>query len=129
MYAVLLLCLTVTTSVVSISAGCPVKRCEWFPWETWSDCSSTCGGGTRWRYRLICCKAELSDDIRACISNCNYDMSYYRNNRDEYGPCNQVCFNGGTFTQQAGNCACHDFYDGDCCEKCTYVFVKDIFLK
>lgn len=127
MYAILLLCLIVTTSIVLISADCPVK-CEWLPWEPWLECSRICAGGIRWRFRPICCRADLASDIEACMTDCKYDSSYSYSGHSERGFCNQFCYNGGSFIQQTsfhGICQCHGFTYGVCCENGTYfTFIK-----
>eukprot|EP00913_Durusdinium_trenchii_P012689 g11915.t1 len=33
--------------------GCEEKDCVWGPWDTWSGCSCTCGGGTMRRNRQV----------------------------------------------------------------------------
>jgi len=81
----------------------------WAPWENWSGCSRTCGGGTKTRYRYRCCDKGKSQN---CI---------------EYSNCPELCLNSGTFDTQ---CYCTDEFFGTCCEegKPKHCFVMYILL-
>ncbi|WAR31807.1 hypothetical protein MAR_034349, partial [Mya arenaria] len=96
-----------------VQAGCPGEICEFFPWESWSKCSTTCGVGSRKRFRHICCKGSLRDDRAACYSDCGKDVNdqslYY-----DYSACNNLCFNGGTVL--TNRCDCPVTHYGSCCE-------------
>lgn len=68
---------------VFINGECQNNLCEWEPWEPWSSC--TCEGGTRKRYRSLCCLTSLieSKDKDACKKACGKTSDGYR----EYGDC------------------------------------------
>ena len=61
------------------TGGCPVN-CKWGPYETWSSCSKTCGGGYKSRSRQVDtpasnegqpCKGDVTQ-IEACNTQiCN----------------------------------------------------------
>ncbi|XP_052788825.1 uncharacterized protein LOC128223590 [Mya arenaria] len=104
---------TYVTGPKFVQADCPVSRCQWFPWKSWSDCSRTCGGGTRSRSRLFCCKSNLASDIAACLSDCGRDPND-RSGFHDYGKCNTWCYNGGTVS--TNGCNCPDLYYGYCCD-------------
>ncbi|XP_053396792.1 uncharacterized protein LOC123551182 [Mercenaria mercenaria] len=102
---------------IHLSFGsCPIGRCNWFPWESWSSCSRTCSGGLQSRLRWICCESSLANDIDACLDNCRISHSTYVNDGREIAVCNPYCYNGGTFVQR-GYCTCPDVYYGTCCEQ------------
>ncbi|XP_060571632.1 sushi, von Willebrand factor type A, EGF and pentraxin domain-containing protein 1-like isoform X2 [Ruditapes philippinarum] len=96
---------------------CPshISRCEWFPWNAWSDCSRSCAGGTRKRDRLFCCNAELVHEMRLCMADCNMDYDYHSQFFDESESCNTYCYNGGTYILN-GYCSCTNRYKGQCCK-------------
>ena len=103
---------------VDVKAGCSggVSRCNWTPWKSWSECSRTCGGGTRYRHRHYCCKASLAGDIKACLENCVRSMSYYFSHNSETQSCNTWCYNNGKMDRFI-SCTCSDPVYGTCCEK------------
>jgi len=75
------------------------------PWQNWSGCSRTCGGGTRTRNRYRCC--DLGK-VQKCTEN---------------GNCSELCLNSGTFDTQ---CRCTDEVFGTCCEEGKRCFVRYI---
>ncbi|KAM9331008.1 complement component C6 [Gastrophryne carolinensis] len=74
--------------------------CERYPWNPWSACSRTCGGGTQIRFR-----------------NINYDDYYYKNNCDnmckkqESRSCNEQLCN-------VVNCLLGDYGPWSDCDPC-----------
>ncbi|KAG8556198.1 hypothetical protein GDO81_017962 [Engystomops pustulosus] len=51
---------------------CNTNKCpsdgNWGPWEAWSKCSATCGGGQQIRTRL-CKHVEESNSVRSCLGD------------------------------------------------------------
>lgn len=91
--------------------------CYWGSWEAWSACTRTCGGGRRYRDRLVWHKdVPECDGFECCTSN---DRGY------EYIACNTVCQNGGSFSYTTGmiqysnygKCICTSGQYGTCCEQ------------
>jgi hypothetical protein len=107
----------ITLLYADVEADCLGEgRCNWEPWKAWSACSRTCGGGTRSRSRLYCCKASLASDISACLRDCYHDLDYYYRYNSESKVCNQQCYNGGSINWN-NDCICSDIFYGTCCEK------------
>jgi len=94
--------------------SCPT-RCRWNPWDPWSECSRTCGGGRQYRYRSYCCKSSLAHDIEACLNNCGRDVSEYYDGYRETQNCNTWCYNGGTIGSYG--CQCPDVFYDFCCSQ------------
>jgi len=94
--------------------SCPT-RCRWNPWDPWSECSRTCGGGRQYRYRTYCCKSSLANDIEACFNNCGRDVSEYYDGYRETQNCNTRCYNGGTIGTYG--CQCPDVFYDFCCSQ------------
>ncbi|XP_060576865.1 uncharacterized protein LOC132734171 [Ruditapes philippinarum] len=107
----------------NVEAGCPgdVGICNWTPWKSWSNCIMTCGGGTKSRYSLYCCKSSLANDINACIRDCNHTMDYYYKYRYETQLCNTICYNGD-YQYWNNICNCSDAFYGTCCgQECPHI--------
>ncbi|XP_060571633.1 sushi, von Willebrand factor type A, EGF and pentraxin domain-containing protein 1-like [Ruditapes philippinarum] len=100
---------------LSVSLDCPGNNglCEWITWSSWSDCSRSCGGGTRKRDRNTCCKAELAPHLRVCLADCGISYDHYINSIYASESCNNYCYNGGTY--RYGYCRCRIGYKGTCC--------------
>ncbi|KAL3856722.1 hypothetical protein ACJMK2_011445 [Sinanodonta woodiana] len=95
--------------IAIVLSGHPCSnRCEWLPWEE-TSCSVTCGGGTSFRTRELCCPSELKVDD--CIKYCSKSFSGF----SDFGTCNELCYNGGSYF--SGTCQCLPEYDGRCCLK------------
>ncbi|KAK3589122.1 hypothetical protein CHS0354_017088, partial [Potamilus streckersoni] len=67
----------------------------------------SCGGGTRYRSRELCCKSGLEWD--ACVRDCGLSDSGSRDSSD----CNTVCYNDGSY--DGGSCHCRPEWAGYCC--------------
>lgn len=104
-------------------ADCVNDACDWEPWQSWSPCSKTCGGGIRYRGREFCCEAEWMFRDRTgdyCRSHCGVTIDGHH----QYERCNAFCLHGGElvviFPHADGYCECEDGYHGDCCEHSRY---------
>ena len=95
--------------VVPSGEPCSVQ-CDWLSWNTWSNCTESCGGGHRVRYRSLCCPTYLGS-WHACVDFCGHQSS----DGQEDGYCNEFCENGGTHTRLHG-CSCSYGYIGGCCQ-------------
>lgn len=85
--------------------------CNWTTWLSWAECSKTCGGGTRYRSRRLCCQNDwLARGLDYCVTQCNRDSAGFR----ERSTCNAFCYNSGTMT--FGFCSCRNGYYGSCCQ-------------
>ncbi|XP_061172865.1 CUB and sushi domain-containing protein 3-like [Saccostrea echinata] len=108
-YRDILLLLTVTISTDVFCGYAPTWDacgCRWADWMAWSDCSRTCGGGRRYRTREVWIRTDkCSLDFNNCATD---DMG------SDYGDCNNICYNGGTFTT-SGYCSCVTGWYGSCC--------------
>ncbi|KAK3587125.1 hypothetical protein CHS0354_006768 [Potamilus streckersoni] len=94
--------------VIIVSGTSCSNRCEWLSWEEYR-CSQTCGGGTFYRSRSLCCPSELQ--VNECLTYCGKTSSGFH----EYGNCNEICYNGGNY--YSGSCHCLPEYDGICCSE------------
>lgn len=94
-------------------------ECSWGSWAAWSDCTRTCGGGSRYRDRIVWVR-----DVPECagFEYCaTADMAY------DFNACNTVCQNGGSFVYitgmirypNYGQCVCTSGKYGTCCEQST----------
>lgn len=85
--------------------------CKWLPWEAWSQCSASCGGGYRYRTRKVWHYKYRPgcETFETCASN---DMG------SEYDyACNAVCDHG---TYSGGWCRCPAGWHGRCCSNRMY---------
>eukprot|EP01060_Flectonema_neradi_P036122 TRINITY_DN686_c0_g2_i1.p1 TRINITY_DN686_c0_g2~~TRINITY_DN686_c0_g2_i1.p1 ORF type:complete len:1182 (+),score=191.16 TRINITY_DN686_c0_g2_i1:60-3605(+) len=79
---------------------CP-SDCVFSDWSSWSECSISCGGGSRRRYRDILqhnqgsgspCPAELVETEPCNLHSCGADCSV--TSWSNWGPCSVVCEGG-----------------------------------
>ncbi|XP_069125355.1 protein eyes shut-like [Argopecten irradians] len=84
--------------------------CRWGSWQSWSDCTRSCGGGTHRRERQVWNHNwPECEGFTACATG---DMAF------DHRACNNFCYNGGTV--RSGYCRCPDGWRGTCCgEKVT----------
>ncbi len=59
----------------SYGTGTPVYRLEWDSWLPWSGCSLTCGGGTRYRFK-ICKPAPDNMTSYNVTSECSQELGH-----------------------------------------------------
>ncbi|KAL3858360.1 hypothetical protein ACJMK2_012953, partial [Sinanodonta woodiana] len=103
--------LLITMAFVCTANGiCPPNITEgsYGLWSTWSNCSTTCGGGTQWRSKGLCCPT-VNGSLVDCRSTYNLTevIMYDTTN------CSQTCIHG---KYVSGKCACTDGYTGPCCD-------------
>ncbi len=58
----------------SYGTATPVYRLEWDSWLPWSGCSLTCGGGTRYRFKI--CKPAPDNMTSYMSSECNQELGH-----------------------------------------------------
>lgn len=88
-------------------------NCKWVTWDSWSDCSASCGGGIRYRSRLIRFKNDPKCGVENCVKGGGRECRY----------CNTKCYHG---TYSDNGCSCHSGWTGSCCSNRKY-FVTYIF--
>ncbi|XP_056016064.1 cartilage intermediate layer protein 1-like [Ostrea edulis] len=85
----------------------------WTLWDTWSDCSATCNGGTRTRQRY-CVNPPPQNGGRNCVGTVQESESC---NPFTCPNCNRRCPWGGTLSDDCSTCKCS--------ESAVFGFVKD----
>lgn len=88
-------------------------NCKWVIWDLWLDCFVFCGGGIRYRLRLIQFKNDLKCGVENCVKGGGCECRY----------CNIKCYYGMYFDN---GCSCYCGWIGFCCSNCKY-FVIYIF--
>lgn len=84
--------------------------CFWGVWTEWSDCSTTCGGGTRYRDRMV-----WHDDVPECDG---FEFCASADMGSENNECNTFCENGGTYFESICSCLPGNF--GRCCDESKF---------
>ena len=105
--------------ITSERGECHTSLCTWENWEEWSSCSRTCGGGgSKYRSRVLCCKAKfVPDNADACAIDCNmHDYVEW-----QYLECGGLCLGGGRLKNSGFGCDCFERSYGQCCEESKYL--------
>ncbi|XP_060552570.1 fibulin-1-like [Ruditapes philippinarum] len=79
------------------SAGVKHVCCSW---ESWSQCSRSCGGGSQTRYGYC-------------------GIWWGRHSETQSRTCNEFCYNSGSF--YGGHCHCSAWRSGSCCQTCRHI--------
>ncbi|XP_046548991.1 semaphorin-5B-like, partial [Haliotis rubra] len=99
-----------TTQCTNLPDGQPsCSLCSWNTWQQWRGCSKDCGGGYRSRSRSPCCCE--GQDVEDCLSDCGLSEE----DTLQSDACNDVCYNGGSFSNSM--CNCTQGYSGQCCSE------------
>ncbi|KAL4232050.1 hypothetical protein ACF0H5_009628 [Mactra antiquata] len=96
---------------------CTSGICNWTPWESWSSCPVSCGGGgTQQRERYLCCPEGYGYDYsyQSCLNKCGISSSI---SRFENRTCGETCLKGGTIKPEKYGCDCLDRSYGHCCKQ------------
>ncbi|XP_063402403.1 neurocan core protein-like [Mytilus trossulus] len=87
--------------IVNAQSSCSygLHECEFYPWEAWSACNSTCGG-TRYRMKPLCCVHVQGQQTTfdECLQSCNITRQQYFQNKYEEQSC-EGCTNVQTKPQ------------------------------
>ncbi|KAK3589130.1 hypothetical protein CHS0354_017096 [Potamilus streckersoni] len=67
--------LYITAGKVKCQCANGVTPCNWYNWEEWSPCKSESGGGTKKRFRILCCDKSVGPSIDACFSHCKKNIA------------------------------------------------------
>ncbi|CAC5377788.1 TN [Mytilus coruscus] len=97
----------VCNAVFNCTAGV-IQYCSLSLWEGWSNCTSSCGGGTSRRIKQLCCNKSYKT-IEKCAADCNITRKEY----SETKVCGQTCING---VFRKDKCQCQNKFTGKCCE-------------
>ena len=95
----LLFSLCVYDSIAQCDTG--MKTCDLYPWDTWSTCTSTCGG-TRQRYLPVCCD-QRANTLNECLQLCNFTRQWYDMTKIQKEKCGDACTSGEQITKQCKN--------------------------
>lgn len=102
------------------SASCTkTNTCVVKGWVEWSNCSASCGAGTRQRQRIICCDVQYKS-LDSCLVGCNLTKQWWQRNGVDEQVCG-ICMNNGKFNKTLGGCLCRDGFGGKCCNGRLYI--------
>ena len=94
------------TTTIQDSDACEEQDCPmWLNWSEWTECSVSCGGGTR-EIKRKCQNGFVGQD--GCIGNqrrfepCSENACIEWTNWSEWGSCNKECGNGKMARYRAG---------------------------
>ncbi|XP_046580917.1 uncharacterized protein LOC124288444 [Haliotis rubra] len=108
----LLLILLISTLGIDSTRGTCVADCDWSVGE-WGECSRSCGGGYQTRNRTRCCHDNESSEV--CQERCQ--SRPIGDAPETNRPCNKICFNGGEFDENTGQCRCRQGWTSTCCQE------------
>ncbi|XP_060063504.1 neurogenic locus notch homolog protein 1-like [Ylistrum balloti] len=91
----ILSCLTIELVLGGRSSTWSLCHCSFNSWQSWSQCTAKCGGGSQRRERMVYLHTTLQcQTFEDCASN---DMGF------DYRDCNTICYNGGTMEVTCGD--------------------------
>ncbi|KAH8581593.1 extracellular protein with 3 TSP1 domains and an EGF domain [Cryptosporidium sp. chipmunk genotype I] len=102
--------------------SCPIN-CRLSNWTSWSICSSTCGKGTKMRYRIILAQSELGGVQCPSENEITERASCQLQECEKSCSTAEICNNGGTcidIPNSGFSCECTEDYFGKFCEHKKY---------
>ncbi|KAJ1606274.1 CpTSP9 [Cryptosporidium canis] len=102
--------------------SCPVN-CGLSDWTTWSTCSSTCGPGSKMRYRIILTQADLGGVQCPAEKDITERASCNLQECEKSCSLSEICRNGGScidIPNSGFSCECTEDYYGKFCEHKKY---------
>jgi len=94
-----------STETVACNEQCCARDCQWGEWSDYTECSLTCGGGTKNKTRVIAVEADCGgapcQGLTYNTTKCNTDccrIDCMWGEWGQYGDCNRPC-GGGNMTR------------------------------